>query len=32
MMSLTDFYFDDTTVLESQCLVWEHFERCFGLC
>lgn len=29
-MSLTEFYFDDLAVLESQGLVWDHFEKSFG--
>lgn len=27
---LTEFYFDDMAKLESQGLVWDHFEVCFG--
>lgn len=29
-MSLTEFYLDDSAVLESQGLVWDHFEQCFS--
>merc|ERR1712070_255335 len=29
-MNLTEFYFDDSGVLESQGKVWEHFEQCFS--
>merc|ERR1712194_125486 len=28
-MSLTDFYFDDAAKLESQGLIWDHFENHF---
>jgi len=30
LMNLTEFYFDDSAVLESQGLVWDHFEQCFN--
>jgi len=30
-MALTDFYLDNVDVLASQGLVWDHFQRCFGL-
>merc|ERR1719359_72294 len=29
-MNLTEFYFDDSAVLESQGTVWDHFEQCFN--
>lgn len=29
-MNLTEFYFDDSAVLESQGLVWDHFEQSFS--
>jgi len=29
-MNLTDFYLDDSAVLESQGTVWDHFEQCFS--
>jgi hypothetical protein len=29
-MNLTEFYLDDSAVLESQGLVWDHFEQCFS--
>eukprot|EP00929_Paragymnodinium_shiwhaense_P035116 TRINITY_DN19009_c0_g1_i1.p1 TRINITY_DN19009_c0_g1~~TRINITY_DN19009_c0_g1_i1.p1 ORF type:complete len:936 (-),score=218.11 TRINITY_DN19009_c0_g1_i1:245-3052(-) len=28
-MHLTDFYFDDLDILETQGSVWEHFEACY---
>jgi len=29
-MNLTDFFFDDLGVLESQGKIWDHFEKAFG--
>merc|ERR1712039_777682 len=29
-LSLTEFFIDNTSVLESQGAVWDHFEGCFA--